>query len=77
MSAAEIGASETADDVESHGYEAAARENFALSFGQFYKMIGFLSGPEAAAMEHGELEARLVVETRELCRRACQEHLKT
>jgi hypothetical protein len=42
----------------------------------FAQLTGFLSGPEAAAMEHQELDEHLLVSLREAGRRLYQGHLE-
>ena len=41
----------------------------------FESAVGFLSGPEAASLTHGELETRLTVDLRALVRQLYQDHL--
>lgn len=48
---------------------------FSSSEEYFSTVVSFLGGPEAAAMEHGELEACLESHARELFRRLSQEHV--
>lgn len=48
---------------------------FASSDAYFSSVVSFLDGPEAAAMEHGELEARLQTDSQELFRLLTQDHL--
>jgi len=48
---------------------------FSSSATYFSGVVSFLDGPEAAALEHGELEDRLQVHSRELFRRLTQDHL--
>jgi len=58
---------------------AYALENTTPVFGgareQFEGIVMWLDGPEAAELTHGDLEARLQVEGRELLRRLMQDHL--
>jgi hypothetical protein len=50
-------------------------EAFARSRTRLEAMVGFLGGGQAGALEHGELEDRLVTEGRELLRQLYQDHL--
>lgn len=53
----------------------AAPEGFASSQEYFSGVVSFLVGPEAAGMEHAELEARLQTHSAELFRRLSQDHV--
>jgi hypothetical protein len=48
---------------------------FAASRDRFGGIVGWLEGPEAGQLAHGELEERLEVESRELFRQMFQDHL--
>jgi hypothetical protein len=50
-------------------------EGFSSSEEYFVEVACFLAGPEAAAMEHAELEQRLASNSRELFRRLSQDHV--
>jgi hypothetical protein len=48
---------------------------FGQSCERFEAMISWLDGPQAQELTHGELEARLQTEGRELLRQLTQDHL--
>ncbi len=48
---------------------------FVVSGHRFDRIVGWLEGPEAGQLAHGELEERLEVESRELFRQMFQDHL--
>lgn len=52
-----------------------AAAGFSSSEQYFSFVVSFLAGPEAAAMEHAELEARLQAHSAELFRRLSQDHV--
>jgi hypothetical protein len=54
---------------------SAVEEGFALSRAHFEKVVGFLSGPVAGDLTHGELEEHLHREAQEQFRLMYQEHL--
>jgi len=51
------------------------KETFAHSRACFEEMLGWLEGPDAAALSHAELEDQLDCRGRELLRRMLQDHL--
>jgi hypothetical protein len=51
-------------------------EGFAASLESFEGIVGWLGGPAAAALTHGELEVELAERGRELLRRLFQDHLQ-
>ena len=55
--------------------EPAAVEVFAASRERFENVLAWLEGQQAARMEHGELEARLQADAREVFRQLFQDHL--
>jgi len=60
----------TADRVQHETLSA-----FAASRDRFERIVGWLEGPQAGRLAHGELEERLDVEGRELLRQMLQDHL--
>lgn len=50
-------------------------DGFARSRERLEAMVVFLTGGQAGALEHGELEDRLVTDGRELLRQLYQDHL--
>ncbi|MCA1700246.1 MAG: hypothetical protein LC790_15625, partial [Actinobacteria bacterium] len=50
-------------------------DGFASSRGRFEEVAGWLSGQEAGALDHAELEQRLEADSRELFRLLLQDHL--
>jgi hypothetical protein len=54
---------------------SCAGDGFARSRERFESTLAWLEGQDAAAMAHGELEARLEVDARELYRLLLQDHL--
>ena len=54
---------------------SAVEDGFASSRAHFETVLGFLSGPDAGALTHAELEVRLEVAAREQFRLLFQEHL--
>jgi len=50
-------------------------EGFSRSAGLFWALAGWLSGEQARGLEHGQLEARLEADSRELIRALLQDHL--
>src|SRR5260370_1464873 len=57
------------------GYAAARDEAFAESRKRFGELEDWLASPEAAGLQHGELEEQLDVRGRELLRRLFQDRL--
>jgi len=51
-------------------------DNFAASRECFTEALGWLEGPDAAALSHAELEDQLDARGRELLRRMFQDHLE-
>jgi hypothetical protein len=56
--------------------ETADRPAFSASRDRLETVLGWLEGAEAAGASHGELEARLQAESRELFRQLLEEHLQ-
>ena len=54
---------------------ASDDDNFSASRECFESVVGFLHGPDATGLTHGELEAKLTVDLRELVRQLFQDHL--
>jgi hypothetical protein len=50
-------------------------DSFAASWERFTEVLGWLEGPDAAALSHAELEDQLDARGRELLRRMFQDHL--
>jgi hypothetical protein len=57
------------------GYAERSGDEFARSGEVFAAIGGWLAGPEAAGLEHAELEEQLQARGRELLRRLLQDHL--
>ena len=55
--------------------QPASMDAFAASRELFETVLGWLAGQQAAGMEHGELEARLQADAREVFRQLFQDHL--
>jgi hypothetical protein len=54
---------------------SCAHDAFSASRGRFEQVCSFMGGEEASGLSHGELEARLTVDVRDLVRQLYQDHL--
>lgn len=54
---------------------SCANDAFSASRGRFEQVCSFMGGEEARELTHGELEARLTVDVRDLVRQLYQDHL--
>ncbi len=63
------------DDAARSGEAQCGTEEFSRSAERFWALAGWLSGAQARGLEHGQLEARLEADGRELIRALLQDHL--
>jgi hypothetical protein len=63
------------DDAARSGEAQCGTEEFSRSGERFWALAGWLSGAQARGLEHGQLEARLEADGRELIRALLQDHL--
>jgi len=63
------------DGAARSGEVGCASEEFSRSAERFWTLAGWLSGEQARGLEHGQLEARLEEDGRELIRTLLQDHL--
>jgi hypothetical protein len=54
---------------------SCADDDFSASRARFEQVCGFMGGEEASSLTHGELEARLTIDVRDLVRQLYQDHL--